>query len=181
MSSERSKHHSSLAMLRKKAKLTELKSGPCMDCGQVFPPYVMDLHHRDPSTKLRAVSKCAIADMADEAAKCDLLCSNCHRIRHHSDTYGHNHKEQLETALALEAEARAAREAHEHTVWLQRFTPVIAPPDQDDDDIQCPCNGLGCVRCRMYDGSPSVGHNVYHCHCESCRYYRRTTTTKDEA
>ena len=67
-------------------KMNELKSFPCQDCRQTFIPFVMDWDHREPSTKRNDV-----AWMVDhlmnwdkilvEVAKCDLVCSNCHRVR----------------------------------------------------------------------------------------------------
>lgn len=59
-----------------------------MDCKREFPSYVMDFDHRDASTKRDTVSNLvakARSLMAIEAeiAKCDLVCSNCHRIRTH--------------------------------------------------------------------------------------------------
>lgn len=64
----------------------QLKSQPCMDCGKTYPPVVMDFDHRPGEEKLFNVAK-AMADrrgmkkVLDEIAKCDLVCSNCHRIR----------------------------------------------------------------------------------------------------
>src|SRR4029077_18283035 len=69
----------------KKLQLDALKTGPCLDCGQLYPPYVMDWHHRDPSTKVAKVAPMLAyykwPVIMAEIAKCDLLCSNCHRIR----------------------------------------------------------------------------------------------------
>ena len=71
-----------------KTVLNSLKDGPCMDCGRMFPPYVMDFDHRDPSTKVCKVSSLVYSGseqlLRDEITKCDLVCSNCHRIRTHS-------------------------------------------------------------------------------------------------
>jgi hypothetical protein len=44
----------------------------------------MDFDHRDPSTKVRAVTRMingSIERMLAEAAKCDIVCANCHRLR----------------------------------------------------------------------------------------------------
>jgi hypothetical protein len=62
---------------------------PCTDCGVKYPYYVMDFDHRDPSTKLDSVSILVTQNQSwkriqEEIAKCDLVCSNCHRER----TYG---------------------------------------------------------------------------------------------
>lgn len=70
----------------KKSLVLEAKLGPCMDCGGDFAPYIMDLHHRDPKEKSFEVSKFSdksISAIMDEIEKCDLVCANCHRERHH--------------------------------------------------------------------------------------------------
>jgi hypothetical protein len=60
------------------------KDGLCMDCGVKYPPYVMDFDHvrgekrADVSKLTRGYS---VDSIAAEIAKCDLVCSNCHRIR----------------------------------------------------------------------------------------------------
>jgi hypothetical protein len=69
-----------------KARLVELAGGKCLDCKGVFPPVCYDFHHRDPSSKLFEISgmrliQWAEPELLEELAKCDLLCSNCHRIR----------------------------------------------------------------------------------------------------
>ena len=57
---------------------------PCMDCSIAHPYYVLDFDHRDPSHKVNSVSALARVStekMLAEIAKCDLVCSNCHRER----------------------------------------------------------------------------------------------------
>lgn len=70
-----------------RAWLNSLKDKPCYKCGLSWPPCVMDWHHRDPTTKLfNMASAHRIKDKTKilaEAAKCDLYCSNCHRILTH--------------------------------------------------------------------------------------------------
>jgi hypothetical protein len=66
------------------------KSRPCTDCGGVFPPCVMDFDH------VRGVKMFNLSDGYNkpvaksriEIAKCDLVCSNCHRIRTTIRRYG---------------------------------------------------------------------------------------------
>lgn len=71
--------------LELRAIMVEEKSKPCMDCGGTFPPVAMDFDHRDPLTKLRTPSHLpgsgSLRLMQEELAKCDLVCSNCHRLR----------------------------------------------------------------------------------------------------
>lgn len=67
---------------RTRTIVRKLKSVPCMDCGQRYPYYVMDFDHREDKeftiSKRRAYS---IEKLLAEIAKCDVVCSNCHRIR----------------------------------------------------------------------------------------------------
>jgi len=50
-------------------------------------PVVLDFHHRDPSTKSFSLGGAVGLHLGHtklirEMAKCDVLCSNCHRRRH---------------------------------------------------------------------------------------------------
>ena len=69
--------------------IESLKSKPCMDCGKKYPPYVMDFDHREGEKKRGCISKLSLAsslskkNLMEEINKCDLVCSNCHRIRTH--------------------------------------------------------------------------------------------------
>lgn len=60
---------------------------PCMDCGVSYPSFVMDFDHRDPDKKeftIALMVNCGnIEKVKKEIAKCDVVCSNCHRIRTH--------------------------------------------------------------------------------------------------
>lgn len=76
-------------VLRQRAALEllrDLRRVACVDCGGVFPPYVMDFDHRDPTTKSfslaagHALLKTRAVLLA-EVAKCDVVCANCHRVR----------------------------------------------------------------------------------------------------
>lgn len=74
---------------RKRAVLRDVviraKDVPCMDCGQRFPYYVMDFDHRGDKEVLvgRLVDSLSLRRLLAEIAKCDVVCSNCHRIRTH--------------------------------------------------------------------------------------------------
>lgn len=57
-----------------------------MDCALTFPYYVMDFDHRPDEVKLFNIAEYArlkpsMAQLEAEIAKCDVICSNCHRIR----------------------------------------------------------------------------------------------------
>ena len=59
------------------------KARPCADCGQMFPVVVMDFDHRDPTEKTYKIAQFVgrMSKLLAEIAKCDVVCSNCHRIR----------------------------------------------------------------------------------------------------
>jgi hypothetical protein len=66
--------------------LRDLRRRPCADCGQTFPPWVMDFDHRDPKTKSFALAAGKVLlksrdILLAEIAKCDIVCANCHAIR----------------------------------------------------------------------------------------------------
>lgn len=59
---------------------------PCMDCKLNYPYYVMDFDH------VRGVKQKNVAELIntlskkkidEELAKCEIVCSNCHRVRTH--------------------------------------------------------------------------------------------------
>lgn len=76
-----------LRRTKARAYVAKVKSAPCMDCGVAYPWYVMDLDH------VRGEKASDVSSMVDngvslskikrEIAKCDVVCSNCHRIRTH--------------------------------------------------------------------------------------------------
>ncbi len=74
---------------RRRKILEELKSVPCSDCGNKYPVYVMDFHHREGEEKIRGVSHMtSVSAIIKEAQKCDVVCANCHRIRTWKEKYG---------------------------------------------------------------------------------------------
>ena len=65
--------------------LDTLKRRPCADCNQIFPPCVMEFDHVH-GKKLKAVSQLRhrkLAILQAEIGKCEIVCSNCHRMRTH--------------------------------------------------------------------------------------------------
>jgi hypothetical protein len=67
------------------ALMRELKTAPCMDCGQRFHPVAMTFDHRPGTTKVRDLATLARRGCTGlfyaELKKCDLVCANCHAIR----------------------------------------------------------------------------------------------------
>jgi len=70
-----------------KAKLVEAHGNKCIDCGNIYPPFVMDFDHRDPSEKAFGIGGQDFTRAYElsyaESLKCDLVCANCHRFRTH--------------------------------------------------------------------------------------------------
>ena len=64
--------------------IDEMKNVPCVDCGRKFPPICMDFDHIQ-KNKIANVSHLVIRGniqaAIDEAAKCEIVCACCHRIR----------------------------------------------------------------------------------------------------
>lgn len=75
---------------RLREEIDALKSQPCKDCGNKFPPCCMDFDHLDGATKVNNISTMITTRVAsrekiyEEIDKCELVCSNCHRIRTHN-------------------------------------------------------------------------------------------------
>lgn len=67
-----------------KKELIAERGGRCVDCGYSRSTNALEFHHREPASKHFAISSssASIARLWSEAAKCDLVCANCHRARH---------------------------------------------------------------------------------------------------
>lgn len=71
---------------RERQKMKEfLSDKSCMDCGNTD-WRVFEFDHRDPSIKEfnigdRLRTKGSFESCAEEIAKCDIVCANCHKIR----------------------------------------------------------------------------------------------------
>lgn len=64
--------------------LIEIKNKPCVDCGRKFHHAAMEFDHRpnvDKKFKIGQGGTRSKDAVEKEIAKCDLVCSNCHRIR----------------------------------------------------------------------------------------------------
>jgi hypothetical protein len=98
---ENEKYHSNKEVIRNKRRLerervkTELMfliGGECADCGlkisEEWPSACFDFHHINPEEKEFSIGSVLrysrdMQRLFEEAKKCSLLCSNCHRRRHY--------------------------------------------------------------------------------------------------
>lgn len=74
--------------ITRKLQAIEYKGNACHDCKQSFPYPVYDFHHLDPTLKDMDWNKMRLVTdevLKQELDKCVLLCSNCHRLRHHNE------------------------------------------------------------------------------------------------
>jgi 5-methylcytosine-specific restriction endonuclease McrA len=70
----------------KRAYLNEVKlESGCVACGYNAHPAALEFDHLDPTTKLFHVgsrfSSVSFSKLKEEVSKCQVLCSNCHRIK----------------------------------------------------------------------------------------------------
>lgn len=72
------------SIAKRRQWVDSLKAFPCTRCKVSYPPYVMEWHHRDRATKKFIIGggsfRYSRRSISEEIGKCDLLCSNCHRI-----------------------------------------------------------------------------------------------------
>ena len=79
-------------ILRRSLKdaLCKLRDNRCERCGEKYDSHILDFHHLDPTTKEFELSVHNLTDqpwprVLDEAAKCRMVCSNCHRQIHQEE------------------------------------------------------------------------------------------------
>lgn len=67
--------------------IISFKDRPCADCGVKYPPFVMDFDHL--GNKKFGICymrrhRMAFSKIIEEIKKCEVVCSNCHRLRTNS-------------------------------------------------------------------------------------------------
>lgn len=65
--------------------IRSVKDAPCVDCNEKYPYYVMDFDHingvKSFNLSIAANKFKSLKKIKDEIEKCEIVCSNCHRIR----------------------------------------------------------------------------------------------------
>lgn len=84
-----------------RVKIQEIKqNSPCADCGENYPYWIMDFDHlENKSFNISALVRergCSMQALLDEIAKCEIVCSNCHRTRTHNRSKRSPSKDMLD-------------------------------------------------------------------------------------
>lgn len=67
------------------------EKNPCMDCKVSYPYYMMDFDHvrgQKHSNVAELINTLSKKRLDEEIAKCEVVCSNCHRARTHNRKHG---------------------------------------------------------------------------------------------
>lgn len=77
-------------MKKKREFINKVKARPCRDCNNIYPPYVMDFDHikGEKIINLGHATRYGFPKIIEEIKKCELVCSNCHRVRTHNRRIG---------------------------------------------------------------------------------------------
>ncbi len=85
------KHYTKFRRKERLKYLIKLLGGKCSRCSIEFPIVVYDFHHIDPKMKKftigDGINNYSMEILIEEAKKCELLCSNCHRLITFGDSY----------------------------------------------------------------------------------------------
>lgn len=74
-----------------KVQAVAYKGGVCIDCGKMPHVAAMSFHHREPDKKdfeIGTRKGLKFENIQKELDKCDLLCRNCHAVRHFDTDFG---------------------------------------------------------------------------------------------
>jgi hypothetical protein len=80
-------HNKTVNTQEKKRKLVNELGGSCQKCGYNKCIAALDFHHKDNNKEanISSLRNCKYSTMLEEAKKCLLLCSNCHRELHYME------------------------------------------------------------------------------------------------
>jgi hypothetical protein len=94
------RNRNKIRITTRKEIIIQAKNVPCKDCGQRFPSCCMDFDHLPEYTKKDSIGKFRAPtkkSLLTEIAKCEVVCSNCHRIRTKNRGYEYRPKQPLST------------------------------------------------------------------------------------
>jgi hypothetical protein len=119
-------------------QIAEYKKGPCIDCGFVGHHTQMEFDHRDGADKTMSVSQllsrhASIERVIEEVQKCDLICSNCHRLR--TIIERKQHRQTVSSDVLAIQRQRTTRSLNRK--WIQDIK-------ESTGCMDCGFKGLGC-------------------------------------
>ena len=89
----------------RRKELVELYGAACVVCGYSKCTDALQFHHRDPATKLFELGRNNMNkrwnEILAEAAKCDLLCANCHAEVHERERIDQGIEHDLDMELSM--------------------------------------------------------------------------------
>lgn len=83
---ERKKESDRVVSRRKRDWIRSLKTGKTCECG-FDDVRALEWHHREPKEKLFNITETSRTkeEILEEIKKCDLICANCHRMKHYNE------------------------------------------------------------------------------------------------
>jgi len=108
-------------------KLQKIKAeGSCVVCGLSgqIATWALDYHHINHDDKVASISYLvgngySWKRIEKEIAKCQLICSNCHRIKHYKEHLaGKKHNEKIEGRADKTRQERKRRKRHERKKYM---------------------------------------------------------------
>lgn len=99
-------HSQTIRALKRKLMFIEELGGGCIKCGYSKNIAALEFHHRDANEKefqldIRKLSNTSKDKLKVELAKCDLLCSNCHKEEHYTEMEIENVRSIIEPVAKL--------------------------------------------------------------------------------
>jgi hypothetical protein len=93
---EEHKRRQHIRWKNKRDFINSLKDKPCADCGIKYAPWIMQFDHLVRSTKEHHVGSLVMYSkkrVLKEAAKCEVVCANCHADRSYRNVFVQARKE----------------------------------------------------------------------------------------
>ena len=98
INNETRKHQKTILRRSMKMQAIKLLGGKCSICGYYKCVDALEFHHKNPTDKefkLGSVNTMSWKEYKEEASKCILLCSNCHKEIHSKLGYIYNNKQKI--------------------------------------------------------------------------------------
>lgn len=81
----RARQNNIAAQKRNRDFINKVKSSPCVDCGIIYAPHIMQFDHiydnKKDSISNLANQAVSLKTIINEIKKCELVCANCHADR----------------------------------------------------------------------------------------------------